>query len=139
MFRRRNLPCSATPFSGVRPIFPAFRPVSMLSCAALVLLPPAAWGQAAPDAFSAATVNDFLTACRASQNNCQDAVGTALLEKAGHSGNADICLPSLDYAKAVPGWLTAHPETHAMKTNDGVYLALQKLYPCDGPQNQAGS
>jgi hypothetical protein len=125
--------------SGVRPILPASRPLLMLSCVALVLLPPAAWSEAALDAFSAPTVNDFLMACQASQNNCQDAVGTALLEKGSHSGNVDICLPSTDYAKAVPGWLAAHPETHALKTNDGIYLALQKLYPCDGPQNQAAS
>ena len=110
------------------------------ACASFFLLPPAAArSETAPNALSAATVSDFLTACRTSPYNCQAAVGTAVLEKAGHGGNVDICLPSTDYTKAVPGWLAAHPETHAMKTNDGIYLALQKLYPCDGPQNQAAS
>ena len=41
-----------------------------------------------------------------------------------------ICLPSLDYGKPVPAWLTSHAETHAMPTEDGIYLALKSLYPC---------
>ena len=78
--------------------------------------------------FAAPTVDDYLMACRSDQGGCIDQVGSAMMEKFDYSG--DICLPSIDYAKAVPGWLTAHPETHAMPTNDGIYLAVKSLYKC---------
>jgi len=87
-------------------------------------------GQFAPSIFSAPTVGDFLNACRSDQSGCADEVGTALLDKMTLDGTAAVCLPSPDYATAVPGWLNAHPETHGMPTEDGIYLTLKTLYPC---------
>jgi hypothetical protein len=78
--------------------------------------------------FSAPTVNDFLVACRTDQGGCVDEVGSALMDKFQYQG--DICLPAVDYASAVPGWLASHNETHAMPTEDGIYIALKALYPC---------
>ena len=78
--------------------------------------------------FSAPTVNDFLIACRTDQGGCVDEVGSALMDKFQYQG--DICLPGVDYASAVPGWLSSHDQTHAMRTEDGIYLALKSLYPC---------
>jgi hypothetical protein len=121
------------PAQGVPSILSASRHLCVaFVCAALFLLP-SGLALGAPDAFAAVTVNDYLAACRINQNNCVDAVGTALLQKAILNGATGLCLPSVDYAKPVPGWLEAHAETHTMKTADGIYLALQKLYPCGGP------
>jgi hypothetical protein len=79
--------------------------------------------------FSAPTVSGFLAACKADQGGCIDEVGSALMDKFQFRG--DICLPSINYADAVPGWLDSHNQTHAMATEDGIYLALKSLYPCD--------
>jgi hypothetical protein len=78
--------------------------------------------------YSAATVNDFLVACRADPADCTNEVGSAEMDKFQFDGS--LCLPSIDYAKPVPGWLETHTETHAMRTEDGIYLALKTLYPC---------
>lgn len=97
---------------------------------------PAAQSQAQPAAsvlttspFVAATVNDFLVACRGDRSACTDEVGSAMMDKFQFQG--DICLPSPDYADAVPGWLSAHAETYTLPTEDGIYLALKSLYRCD--------
>ena len=78
--------------------------------------------------FSAPTVNEFLVACKADQGGCVDEVGIALMDKFQFQG--DICLPSVKYGDAVPGWLNSHAQTHAMPTEDGIYLAVKSLYPC---------
>jgi hypothetical protein len=80
--------------------------------------------------FSAATVNDFLLACKIHPNTCIDEVGSALLHKINFNSEPEICPTSVDYAAAVPRWLSAHPETSQMQTEDGIYLALKTLYPC---------
>jgi len=79
--------------------------------------------------FSAPTVSGFLAACKADQGGCIDEVGSALMDKFQFQG--DICLPSVDYANGVPAWLASHDQTHGMATEDGIYLALKSLYPCD--------
>ncbi len=78
--------------------------------------------------FSAPTIGEFLVACKADQGGCIDEVGTAFMDKFQYQG--DICLPSVNYADAVPGWLESHAQTHAMATEDGIYLAMKSLYPC---------
>jgi hypothetical protein len=80
--------------------------------------------------FSAVTVSDYLAACTIHQNTCISEVGTALLNKIEFDAPSQICLPSVDYAAAVPKWLSNHPETSEMPTEDGIYLALKTLYPC---------
>jgi hypothetical protein len=108
----------------------------VLACGAL-LLPVVNPAYSAPNAFparlpsySAPTVNDFLTVCRSDQSGCADEVGAALMNKIIFDGTANICLSSMDYAAAVPEWLSSHPETHNMPMEDGIYLTLKKLYPC---------
>ena len=81
--------------------------------------------------FSAVTVNDYLAACTIHQNTCISEVGTALLDKIHYEAAPEICLSSVDYAAAVPKWLGDHPETFKMPTEDGIYLALKTLYPCE--------
>ena len=97
----------------------------------LLLLSPMAVAHAAdpPSPFGAATVDDFLVACRINQGSCSAAVGTALLSNMGTSPGA-ICLQSPDYAQRIPVWLAAHPETFQMTAGDGIYVALKALYPC---------
>jgi hypothetical protein len=98
------------------------------SAPALPQLPPTI--HPAPSTFSAPTVGEFLNACRRDQSGCVEEVGTALLDKLTMDGTAAVCLPSTNYAAAVPGWLNSHPETHNMPTEDGIYLTLKTLYPC---------
>ena len=105
-----------------------------LCCSFLLLLTSHSYSQPAQppppvSAFSAPTINDYLLACRADHSACVDEVGSAMMDKFEYAG--DLCLPSVDYANAVPGWLSAHAETHAMPTEDGIYLALKSLYRCD--------
>ena len=80
--------------------------------------------------YGAATINGFLAACRTDQGGCMDEVGTALMDKMDYSGTSQVCISSADYGKAVPGWLSTHPQTSNMPTEDGIYLAIKTLYPC---------
>ncbi len=105
----------------------------LLTCAILLSAVSPCWSQSSPSplpysAFSAPTVNDFLVACRTDQSACINEVGSAIMNKFEFGGV--ICLPSEDYGKPVPAWLTAHAETHGMPTEDGIYLAVKSLYPC---------
>ena len=116
--------------------------LKVLACAALLLLvvnraysapnefPARLPVYSGPSTYSAPTVNDFLIACRSDQSGCADEVGSALMDKMISDGTANICLSSTDYAAAVPEWLSSHPETHNLPTEDGIYLSLRKLYPC---------
>jgi hypothetical protein len=116
--------------------------LAVLFCGALLLsvasrayaappeLPISASVYSAPSIYSALTIDDFLIACRGDQIGCADKVGTALMDKMTFDGTANICLPSTDYAEAVPEWLNSHPETHKMPTEDGIFLSLKNLYYC---------
>lgn len=99
------------------------------ACGAAAAQTAPAADQAPVSVFSAPTVGEFLVACKADQGGCIDEVGSALMDKFQFQG--DICLPSVDYANAVPVWLGSHDQTHSMATEDGIYLALKTLYPCD--------
>lgn len=81
--------------------------------------------------YSAANVSDFLAACRADQNACVAEVGNALMNKIRLDGTSGICISSTDYAAKVPTWLGAHQDTFKMPPEEGIYLALQSLYPCN--------
>jgi len=81
--------------------------------------------------FSAVTVGDYLAACKIHPNTCISEVGTALMNKTNFAGAPTICLQSVDYAVPVPKWLSSHPDTRQMPTEDGIYLALKSLYPCE--------
>ena len=86
-----------------------------------------------PDSiYGAATVGAFLAACRGDQGGCMDEVGTALMDKMDYSGTSRVCISSPDYGQPVPAWLSAHPQTANMPTEDGIYLAIETLYPCAG-------
>src|SRR5271156_897266 len=98
----------------------------LISACGTVTAQPAPTDQAPVSVFSAPTVGDFLTACKADQGGCIDEVGSALMDKFQYQG--DICLPSVNYADAVPGWLDSHAQTYALATEDGIYLALKSLY-----------
>jgi hypothetical protein len=84
-----------------------------------------------PDSvYSSANVGRFLAVCSSDQGGCADEVGNALMLKMGFDGSADICLPGADYSGPVIDYLKAHPETHAMQTEDGIYLAIRTVYAC---------
>jgi hypothetical protein len=79
---------------------------------------------------SSANIGQFLAICRNDQGSCADEVGGALIAKMTFDGTADICLPGPSYAGLVIDYLKAHPETHNASTEDGIYAAIRKVYPC---------
>jgi hypothetical protein len=80
--------------------------------------------------YSSADVGKFLTVCGSDQGGCADEVGNALMLKMQFDGSVNLCLPGPDYSQGVVDYLKAHPETHSMQTEDGIYLAIQKVYTC---------
>ncbi len=100
----------------------------IFACGAVAAQPAPSADQESASVFSAPTIGEFLAACKNNQGGCIDEVGTAFMDKFQFQG--DICLPSVNYADAVPGWLESHAQTHAMATEDGIYLAVKSLYPC---------
>jgi hypothetical protein len=83
-----------------------------------------------PSVYSTGTVAQFLNVCGNDQGGCADEVGTVLIDKMSFDGRSNICLPGPDYALPALQWLKTHPEAQSMPTEDGVFLALQKTYPC---------
>jgi hypothetical protein len=84
----------------------------------------------APSVYSSPDVGKFLAVCGSDQGGCADEVGNALMLKMQFDGSVNLCLPGPDYSGSVIDYLKAHPETHAMQTEDGIYLAIQKVYTC---------
>ena len=98
--------------------------------AAPVQQPAASRAVLPPSVYAASTIRQFLPFCGKDQGGCADEVGMALNDKMVMDGTASICLPGPDYAGAAIAWLKAHPEVAAMPTEDGIYLALRKVYAC---------
>jgi hypothetical protein len=85
----------------------------------------------APTVYAAPTVQVYLIACQSDPSGCINEVGSVLMNRMTASHEANLCLPSPDYAQAVPKWLSAHPEDQNMAVGDGIYLTLKKLYSCN--------
>jgi len=83
-----------------------------------------------PSVYDSANVAQFLTVCGSDQGGCADEIGNAFTDKMVFDGSANICLPGPDYAGPVLDYLKAHPETHSMPTEDGIYLAIRTVYSC---------
>jgi hypothetical protein len=84
--------------------------------------------QGAP--LDAITVSGFLASCDKDMSQCDFELRQALLNKLDIKGSPQVCLKDAHYQTAVITWLRAHPETHAMATDDGIYTAYKSLYPC---------
>ena len=80
--------------------------------------------------FYAATVKDYLDACKVHHDTCSLEVGTALMDKINVPGIAKVCLDSGYDVHAILDWLSLHTETHQLPTEDGIYLAARSLYQC---------
>ena len=78
----------------------------------------------------AATVGEFLAACESDASQCQFKLRLALLNKLNRSNATSVCIKVAHTQEPVIAWLKAHPETHAMATEDGIYAAYKSLYPC---------
>jgi hypothetical protein len=89
-----------------------------------------ATGGTPPSVYASANVGQFLAVCGGDQGGCAGEVGNSLMEKMVFDGTANICLPGPDYPGPVLDYLKAHPETHSMPTEDGIYLAIRKVYSC---------
>jgi len=79
---------------------------------------------------SALTVSDYLVACEVHQDTCSLKVGNALIDKIDMRGTAQLCLDSGYDVSTILKWLSSHPDTHQLPTEDGIYVALKSLYPC---------
>lgn len=84
---------------------------------------------------AARTAGEFAKDCVDYNAGCADVVGMSLMDKIDFARTSRICLPGTDYAHGVVQWLTAHPETASMSTEDGIFLALQTIYACGGPND----
>ena len=93
--------------------------------------PMQASGLGASSIYTATSVNAFLTGCRTDQSGCMNEIGNAFLKHLNGQDDVTICLTDVKYGAPVPNWLAAHAETHSMSAENGIYLALQKLYPCN--------
>jgi hypothetical protein len=106
--------------------------------AVMMLVAPSAYAAAristtapvSPLPTSAATVSDYLIACEVHQDTCSLKVGNALVDKIDLQGTAQLCLDSGYDVNAILKWLSSHPDTHQMPTEDGIYVAMKSLYPC---------
>jgi len=97
---------------------------------ALSALPARAADEAPPQ------IGTFLSYCKSDSKGCADkisGISFAMLVTSPidhkwcptkEADDVDVLAPK------VVQWLTAHPETNDMKTNDGIQLALSQLYPC---------
>jgi hypothetical protein len=81
--------------------------------------------------YGAPTINDFLIACKSDHGACVDEIGNAVMGKMTFDGSSNVCFTSPSYGEPVIGWLNSHPETSKMATEDGIFKALQAIYPCD--------
>jgi hypothetical protein len=106
--------------------------------AVMMLVAPSAYAAArisaaapvSPLPTSAATVSDYLIACEIHHDTCSLKVGNALVDKIDLQGTAQLCLDSGYDVNAILKWLSSHPDTHQMPTEDGIYVAMKSLYPC---------
>src|ERR1700742_2932113 len=107
------------------------RNIIIFGCLALVMATPASGQSLAPTPLTATTISQFLTACKKDGFRCSDVVGSVVLNFS-FGTPTQMCMPdtSGDYTQPVVDWLTAHPETSAMKPVDGITLALKSRYAC---------
>jgi hypothetical protein len=78
----------------------------------------------------ARTVSRFLASCDKDMSQCYFELREALLNNLDTGQATSVCLKGGHYQAPVITWLKAHPETHAMATDDGIYTAYKSLYPC---------
>jgi hypothetical protein len=78
----------------------------------------------------ATTVSEFLASCDRNISQCEHTMRMAVLDKLITKDAKSICMTDVHPQKPVMAWLRAHPETHAMPTEDGLYTAYESLYPC---------
>ena len=107
---------------------------SMILSCSMILLSMATSAYAAPplpsSPYMATTVKDFVAACLIDEGGCANRVGNVLMNKIDFFPVSHICISSPDYAEGLLKWLGDHPETASMKTEDGIYLALETVYTC---------
>ena len=89
---------------------------------------PSATQQMSPS--EAATVSEFVATCDGNISMCEYKMRMAVLNKINTRNSASICITDAHPQKRVTAWLSAHPETHKMATEDGLYEAYKNLYPC---------
>jgi len=79
----------------------------------------------------------FLAYCKTNNKGCVDQVAeysfAMLITNVGSNKKWCPAKETDDVNLLTPKvvqWLTAHPETHTMKTSEGIETALKRLYPC---------
>jgi hypothetical protein len=125
----RELAITARPRRSRLLIYSAFYILG--TCCVLAAGPAAAQYAAGQDGpLAAATVSEFIATCDRNISQCESKMRIALLDKLITKDAVSVCMTDVHPQKAVLAWLSAHPETHAMPTEDGLYEAYKSLYPC---------
>jgi len=78
----------------------------------------------------AVTVRDFIDSCDRNVSLCEYKMRMAALNNINTRDAVPVCLKNSEPRNEVMNWLKAHPETHGMATEDGLYKAYMTLYPC---------
>jgi hypothetical protein len=85
--------------------------------------------------YTAATAGQFARDCQQDEADCASIIGNVLMARIQFSPTSHLCLPDVNYADAVPPWLRAHPSVGGMSVENGVFLALSRIYKCGPPNN----
>ena len=78
----------------------------------------------------APTINEFIATCDGDVFQCEYKMRNAVLNNINKKDAQSICIKDDDPRNQVINWLKAHPETHTMPTEDGLYTAYKSLYRC---------
>ena len=78
----------------------------------------------------APTVSEFIATCDGDVFQCEYKMRNAVLNNINKKDAQSICIKDDHPRQPVIAWLKAHPETHKMPTEDGLYEAYKSLYPC---------
>jgi len=108
--------------------------MAVLFLTAWVLTPNTIWAEDHVPAKTGA----FLAYCKTNNQGCVDEVADiSFAMQVTNPAKKEWCpTKEVEDVKLLTGkvveWLTAHPETADMATEDGIEMALVRLYPCNG-------
>ena len=78
----------------------------------------------------AGTISEFIPACDGNVFQCEYVMRNAVLNNINKKDAQSICIKDDHPRLSVITWLKAHPETHKMLTEDGLYTSYKSLYRC---------
>lgn len=86
--------------------------------------------------YMAPTAGKFAKDCKSDKAGCAGVIGNVLIDSLQlTSKSGSLCLPGVNYTKAVPSWIADHPKVAKMKTSEGISAALRMMYRCGRQKN----